>query len=123
MDAAIDAAAPAHRVGLQAQALQIRREIAHQPVHVGFRSKFEINSIAHQAAFLKQLGAIQISHRNVDPRTDQRKRQGFAGNFAQLAGDAKFMIADLQPIPHLGVELQHHVLIDQRIGAAVKFCQ
>jgi len=59
--------------------VQLRREIAHQPVHVGCRVEAEIDDSA-PGCLLITTRAIQIRHRNVDAADDKEKRQGFARN-------------------------------------------
>ncbi len=112
--------APAYRIGAQAQALQLRRQFIHERIGVCAGGQFKVFPVAHQAALLHQPGFVQVIQGNVNPRADQGKRQGFAGNLAQLAGDAKLLLADLDAITDAGVELQHHVFIDQRVRAEMK---
>ena len=111
---------PADGVGLQAQAFQNRSQLIHKRIDVHAGGQFEVHPMAHKAAFLQQAGLVKIAQGNVNPRADQGKRQGFAGNLAQLAGDAKLLLADLDEIADPRVELQHDVLVNQSARAAMK---
>src|SRR5207249_10439768 len=79
-----------------------------------------INTVTPQASLLNKLGLAQIAGRNVDARADQRTCQSLTGNLTELSRDAKILLADSYTIPPRRVELQHHLIIDQRIDAALK---
>ena len=105
---------------METKTLELRRNAPDKLINVNVRIELEINSVTHQATLLNKLGLAQIAEWDVDARADQRKCQSLTGNLTELSRDAKILLADSYTIPHLRVELQHHLIIDQRFGAALK---